>query len=154
MKISPILPLLLSALFLASCADTTPLDRRIAKNSAMYGQLSEEEKHLVTAGRIREGMRKDAVFIAWGPADNISHGEKDGKTVETWYYGTRDPYANGPHWNVGFGHGYGGGFGSIGYGSYFDSSLYAQDFYNRRSFPYRWVSFHENRVVQWEETSR
>lgn len=155
MKLSSFLSLILVAGFLAGCAtDQSPVDRRIEKNSAMFGQLSEDEKRLVTAGRIKEGMRMDAVYLSWGPADNITHGEKDGKLVETWYYGTRDPYAYSPYWNVGVGRGYGGGFGSFGFGTgpgrYYGSSLYARDFYYNRSFPTKWVSFHENRVVQWE----
>ena len=88
---------------LSSCESSTPASRA-AKSPAVMGQLSQRDRDAVMSGTIAEGMSKDAVFIAWGRPDSITHGSVDGKRVETWTYTSlRSVYRP---YGMGFGVGY------------------------------------------------
>lgn len=52
---------------LVSCA--SPRERRITGNPQLYQSLSTGDQVLVQQGRIREGMSKEAVFLALGRPD-------------------------------------------------------------------------------------
>ncbi len=97
---------LLIALGLSSCA--SPVERRIAKNPEVFSKLSNEDKALVTASKIREGMGKSAVFLSWGPPARVAEGKRKGQSYERWtYLGYDAVYVRG----AGFGAGYGWGHG-------------------------------------------
>lgn len=75
----------MAAFLTASCSLPTT-QNRIARNGAMYSKLSSEHRQLVAAGKIAEGMSKDAVYLAWGAPDRIFQGEKGGVVKERWTY--------------------------------------------------------------------
>ncbi len=102
------LPLLLSclSLLLASCAST--IQSRVTHNPELFGKLSAADQQAVRAGQVREGMTKEAVFLAWGSPDRVSQGQREGKQVERWNY-TELQTVFAPA--IGFGY---GGFGRCG----------------------------------------
>jgi len=107
----------LLALGLSSCVH--PIERRIANNPQIYQSLSTNDQLLVQQGRIREGMTKEGVFLAWGRPDQVATGKQKGSSVEQWtYVGSQPVYTN--TFGMGFGGGpwgYGGcgRFGGAGY---------------------------------------
>ena len=122
--------------------------------------MSPSDQALVTHGRIRVGMSRDAVYIAWGAPSQRGEGRYRRNSVETWiYYDTSvgdyypGAFAYGPYAGFGYGYGYGGGFGyarrrfygGFGYDPFFDPF-----FYNRVAvlrYPERTVSFENGRVI-------
>lgn len=107
--------LCLSAGFgLSSC--TSPLEGRITKNPQLFEKLSPSDRSLVRRGEIREGMTKEAVFLAWGRADYVSTGKDHGVSVEKWgYTGSHPVYTNSITVGIGPGY-YRGRRGYYGYG--------------------------------------
>src|SRR5207247_2378184 len=96
-RIMKIIPALMaaSALLIASC--TSPIVRRIERNSDLYQALSTRQKELVQQGRIEEGMNKKAVFLAWGKPDRAAKGSRNGREYERWSYADYEPtYTAGP----------------------------------------------------------
>lgn len=77
----------LAALFLSACS--TP-QSRIEANPGIVARLSPADRSLAASGRVREGMNKDAVFIAWGRPDRIYRGTQGGRQLEAWIYTTRE----------------------------------------------------------------
>jgi len=146
-----ILPLAACGILLVhtGCTTTTATDRRIEKNPAMYGKLSGDDKLLVQKSQIREGMTKDAVYLAWGPADRVRSGRDRGQTVETWIY---DGFG-GPHTTLsvgyGYGYGYGGPFWPYGYGFYGPPA-----YYPIADGPMAEVKFQNGRVIAWQSERR
>jgi len=114
MKTPALFPLLVIAALLCSCASNTP-QSRIQTNPQIFERLSAKDRELVTQGLIREGMAKDAVFIAWGAPDETSSGRKGGAEIEEWtYLGQR--VVRTMSMNTGFGYGWGGRCGPWGGG--------------------------------------
>jgi hypothetical protein len=102
----------LLALGLSSCVH--PIERRIANNPQIYQSLSTNDQLLVQQGRIREGMTKEGVFLAWGRPSQVATGKQKGSSVEQWtYMGSQPVYTN--NFGIGFG---GGPWGYGGYGRY------------------------------------
>ncbi len=99
------------ALLTSSCAVTTNPSGRAARNPAAVEGFSSEHRELALAGKLCEGMNKDAVYIAWGRPDSVSRGSETGREVEIWRYTTLRTYYR-PH--VGLGYGYGRGYGHGG----------------------------------------
>ncbi len=94
----------LAGLFLAGCAT---IESRISEHPEIFNSLSPRDQALVRQGRIREGMSRDAVWLAWGSPEQKGFGRYHGKSTETWiyraYYNEYDPYYGG------FGYPYYGG---------------------------------------------
>lgn len=119
---------LLGAVLLSQCVATP--QSRIEKNPQLYSQLGSRDRQMVASGSIREGMNRDAVYLAWGRPDRVSVGTHKGRAVESWTYLGQKPvntysmgfgYGGGwggyPYWGAGrFGYGWGGGIG--GWGGY------------------------------------
>jgi len=107
---------ILGAMMLSSCAPSTP-QARIEKSPSLYNSLPSEDKTLVQQGQIKKGMHKDAVYLAWGRANSITQGNKDGRNYERWTYTSSTPvYYNGISPYFGYGHGWGRyGHGRFGY---------------------------------------
>ena len=95
-----------SALILTSCSTT---ETRISNHPEIFQTLSPRDQALVRAGKIREGMSRDAVWVAWGTPDQKATGTARGRPVETWIY-NEYTYANAP---------YPYPYGPYGYGGYF-----------------------------------
>ena len=92
----------LLATVLSNCA--SGIERRIAKNPGIYNELSADDKAVVARGKIREGMSKGAVFIAWGAPARKLAGKKSGQPYERWTYLSFDAV---PVHHFGMGWGYG-----------------------------------------------
>jgi len=147
---------------LAGCS--TP-QTRIAEHPEVYQSLSGQDQALVSSGRIREGLSRGAVYIAWGAPNQRAEGRNRGKPVETWiYFNTTagdyypSPFLYGPYAGFGYGYGFGGGFGYSHYrrgfyrGYYYDP-FFDPFFYNRTfvySYPDRSVSFENGRVIAYQ----
>ncbi len=87
---SPILgcaALVATATLLLSACST--IKTRIADNPPAFYTLPPQDQALILRGGIREGMTRDAVYIAWGDPDVVREFVVGGKHSETWvYYGT------------------------------------------------------------------
>lgn len=106
----------LGLLVLTSCS--TP-QTRITDHPDLYQSLSSRDQALVSQGKIRYGMSRNAVWLAWGSADQKIVGNMEGRATETWiyiyyatypYYPYYDPGPWGPWASSDSGHGY-----SLGY---------------------------------------
>src|SRR6266513_671314 len=84
--------ILASALVLSGCNTT---EERIKEHPEVFQRLSPQDQALVSAGKIREGMSVDAVWLAWGTPDQKAQGSARGRPVETWIY-NEYTYANAP----------------------------------------------------------
>ncbi|MBL9134190.1 MAG: hypothetical protein JNG86_23450 [Verrucomicrobiaceae bacterium] len=104
---------LAASLLLTSCASSTP-QGRIERNPQLFNALGSKDRELVTRGVIREGMTRDAVFLAWGAPDQTTVGRKGGRDVEQWTYLGQRPVRT-MSMSMGFGYGW-GGCGPYGYG--------------------------------------
>lgn len=90
-KIAAAVAGVLIGLSLAACQTPTPANR-IAEHPAMFQSLPAEQQTLVQQGQICQGMKADAVFLAWGRPDTQSEeGQKNGKHVIRWIYKGYDP---------------------------------------------------------------
>ena len=72
-------------LLLVACST---IDSRIKEKPEAFASLSPQNQALVQAGRIREGMPKTAVYIAWGAPDHVRSGSRNGHPFEAWIYTT------------------------------------------------------------------
>ena len=152
----------LGALLLGGCETTQD---RIAQRPEAYNALSARDRDLVQRGQIREGMSRDAVYIAWGAPNQRGPGRHRGSSTESWIYFNT---AAGDYYPPPFAYGYGGlygGFGGFG-GSYlhrhrsgrlhrhvYYDPFYDPWFYRRTSvvsYPERIVSFQNGRVISWQ----
>jgi len=96
-----------SALIMAGCST---VESRINEHPDVYQSLSARDQGLVSRGQIRTGMSQDAVWLAWGSADQRVAGAMRNQQTETWVYTTTASY---PYGYGGFG-GYGPGWGPYG----------------------------------------
>src|SRR5260370_42376528 len=71
----------LLVLFLTGCST---VESRIKSNPQVYGLLSPADKALVNQGRIREGLPKAAVYLAWGNPDGFVSGVRLAYTLAAW----------------------------------------------------------------------
>lgn len=103
---------LLAVVLLVQCVSTPRT--RVERNPQLFAQLSAKDRQLVMSGVIREGMTRDAVFLAWGAPDRVSIGTNRGRELESWIYQGQQPVRS---MNMSMGFGY-GGYGPYGYGGY------------------------------------
>lgn len=144
-----------SALFFTGCA--TP-EQRISDHPEIFQTLSPRDQELVKAGKIREGMSPDAVWVAWGTPDQKATGVARGRPVETWIY-NEYTYANAPYPYPYGPYGYGGYFGGrIAFHSHgrhrfaiigdpFFDPFYYSYIPPRVAYPSKTVTFQNGRVV-------
>jgi hypothetical protein len=145
-----------SALILPGCSTT---ETRISDHPEIFQTLSPRDQELVKAGKIREGMSQNAVWVAWGTPDQKATGVARGNPVETWIY-NEYTYANAP---------YPYPYGPFGYGGYFGGgriafhrhgahrfAIIGDPFYDpfyysyippRVAYPSKTVTFQNGRVV-------
>lgn len=137
----------------------TTVSSRIQERPEAYQSLSPADQALVQQGKIREGMSRDAVYIAWGAPNETAPGRNSGRMVETWiYFATTSGNYHGPFY-YGYPYGYGVGFGFYGgrrgrlYRHSFYDPFYDPFFYSRVSlvrYPERIVSFQNGRVISFQ----
>jgi hypothetical protein len=71
------------AMIFGGCA--TP-GGRISQHPEIYQSLSPRDQALVSEGQIRQGMTADAVWLAWGTADQKIPASIRNRPAETWVY--------------------------------------------------------------------
>lgn len=147
---------LIGALLLSQCAATP--QSRISRNPQIYGELSARDQQSVANGMIREGMTRDAVYLAWGRPDRVSVGSNRGRKIESWTYVGQRPVST---MNVGMGFGWGGGpfwgGGPLGWGGYgWGGYPYWGGGPSVTYIPYTQgvVEFTSGRVTKWLNTPR
>ena len=149
----------MAAIGLSSCA--SPVERRITRNPQLFEKLSSKDRALVVRGEIREGMTKEAVFLAWGRADYISGGRDRGAAIDRWEYaGTRPVYTadigigfgvgHYHHHQYAYGHGHRHGGYGYSYGGMWDPYWGGYGGPSIAYVPYRAASvdFRQDRVVR------
>lgn len=158
------LVLLAGMLALAGCSTT---ERRINEHPEIFQSLSARDQALVSRGQIRTGMSTDAVYLAWGSADQRVAGAMRNQSTETWVYTTTASYPYGGFGPYGYGGypygpwGWGGGFGFGGvvharHGHnfvFFGSPWYDPFYYSyipTYMYPYKTVTFANGRVVSFQ----
>lgn len=95
-------------LILSSCA--SPIERRVTSNPQLFQKLSVSHQSAVRNGEVKEGMSKDAVFLAWGRPNRIQTGRRNGQALERWSYNSYEPvYSSSFGFVTTFGHGCHGG---------------------------------------------
>lgn len=154
MKISRFFLILTSALVFSQtgCAVRSTVQTRIAEYPDYFEKLSEKHKDLVRQKRVAEGMDKEAVYLAWGTADEIKKSSRNHQVTETWLYLKYKPIYS-RSIGVGYGYGYGGSYYYGGrsrycdYGDYYGS--YGTDI-NYQPYVGAKVEFENDRVVFWE----
>ena len=144
-----------SALILPGCSTT---ETRISDHPEIFQTLSPRDQELVKAGKIREGMSQNAVWVAWGTPDQKATGVARGRPVETWIY-NEYTYANAPYPYPYGPYGYGGYFGGrIAFHSHgrhrfaiIGDPFYDPFFYSyippRVAYPSKTVTFSNGRVI-------
>ncbi len=70
-------------LLLTGCS--TP-GRRAEQRPAAFAKLSASDQKLVLHGRVRTGMSKDAVYIAWGAPNRRVENGKAKEAIDHWIY--------------------------------------------------------------------
>ncbi len=152
------LALIIATLFV-QCSSTPKT--RIENNPQMFAKLSTKDRQLVNHGLIREGMTRDAVFLAWGRPDTVSVGINRGRESENWTYEGQRPVRS-MSMNMGFGYG-GFGYGGLGYGGFGGFGPYGYGGYPMFGsgtavtyIPYTagTADFVNGRVVSWKSTAR
>lgn len=134
-------------LLAGGCATVPPMESRIARNPEMFGSLPESHQELVRQGRVKEGMSQDAVYLAWGRADEVRNSSRKGKALETWIYlGTEVIRRHTVGYGYGFGYGYCHGYG-------YGGPMFGVD-YDYRNYVIARVDFDKGKVVYWEWNRR
>ncbi len=144
------------AFTLTGCSTT---QTRISDHPEIYNSLSPSDQALVSAGKIRSGMSKNAAWLAWGSPDRKFEGSMRGRQTETWVYinyETAYPYG------YPYGPSFGYGFGGVGvlrrhghhrfffYGSPFYDPFYYSAIPPSIPVPYKTVTFTNGRVASFQ----
>ena len=139
---------MVGAWLLTSCSTVCS---RIQGNPAAFSALSRADQALIQSGRIREGFSRSAVYLAWGKADQIRRGFRQGRPYEAWLYlRPRSVYAGyygpwfsrfGPYRHLGYwpGYPYDGPFADAFYDEFITVEV-----------PYRAAFFENGRCTGWE----
>lgn len=141
-------------------AGCTTIDTRIQERQAAFQSMSPADQALVQNGRIREGMSRDAVYIAWGPPSTRAPGRNRGQIVESWIYDATaagdyypHPFYYGGRYGHGLGYGYFGGHRHRFRRHWYYDPFYDPFFYNSANivrYPERIVSFQNGRVISFQ----
>ena len=134
--------LLLIFVMLTGCSTVSS---RIKTHPDAYAALSESDRGLVSLGKIREGLKPDAVYLAWGEADQIVRGSNRGSAFETWLYFAYEQQSLVSASVI--------PVYTRGYGRYGIYPLY-EPLYVTRRYPCRSVTFQGGRVVEWADATR
>ncbi len=147
-----------AALVLCQCSATP--QSRIERNPQIYSQLNSKDRQLAASGTVREGMTRDAVYLAWGRPDRVSMGTNRGRAIETWTYLGERPVST---FSMGFGSGFGRGpywgggpwgWGGWGYGGYGGGYWGGGPSVTYVPYTHGVVEFSNGRVTRWMTTPR
>ena len=142
----------LLVIFLSGCST---VESRIQSNPRVYALLSPADQAFVRQGRIREGLPKAAVYLAWGRPDLIRSGVRSGQTFEAWTYTIlRSEFVPDYYYFPGYYGGFRGGFWRHNHFFYsFGPYPYPFDPYPdviSYEVPYKTVFFEGDRCTGWE----
>jgi len=149
MKSFLILPLL--AFLAVSCSSNHTPAKRITLKPEFYEGLSSRHKALVDKGEIENGMRTEAVYLAWGNPAARTEGQDNGQDIEKWTYTKSSPiYYQSLYGGYGYSHSsryarYGNSRGFSPYGTFGTQVSFV---------PYRsaWVKFRNGQVYSWQRS--
>ena len=79
-----------SPFLLANCTVSSPA-KRAEKRPAAFHALPAAHQKMALTGQITEGMNRDAVWVAWGPAGRILEASENGARYEIWRYHGMQP---------------------------------------------------------------
>ena len=82
---APLFSLSMAALavsLLSSCVAPSTPQTRIAARPEAYNALPASHRSLIDQGKIKEGMTKDAVYLAWGSPDRVRESSSAGKKTK------------------------------------------------------------------------
>lgn len=85
MNFRTLLVLSICGVVFCGCA-TNHIEKRRVERLDAYTALSSEMRSYVDQGKIKVGMNRDAVYIAWGKPDDITYSENQEGSIEIWYY--------------------------------------------------------------------
>jgi hypothetical protein len=146
-----------AAILAGMLAGCSTVESRIANNWQVFATFSPADQSLIRRGAIRQGMSKDAVYIAWGKPDRIRYGSRAGISYEAWIYTTlRTEVAPYPYpYPAPYGFGY-YPYGRIGwYGGYYGFYPYDPFLFDTVTYevPYKIAFFERGRCTGWEISS-
>ena len=146
------------SLFLLLPGCVTPQTRARERPAALR-ELSPADRQLVLSGRIREGLGKDAVYIAWGTPSRTPSLRWHQRDFDFWFYTQVSYGAGGGYFGVSRDFHYPGGRGHFQDNNNGSDDFYVTPVYNRglpppqTEVPYKKAVFEHDRVVSYE-TSR
>src|SRR5439155_1276991 len=76
----------LALMLCATLCGCSTVRTRMEERRAAFDKLPPAQQALVARGQVREGMGKDAVYIAWGRPDEATNGSRGGQAFEVWTY--------------------------------------------------------------------
>ena len=85
-RVKSILAIILGALAVGGCATQSTIPSRIRERPEAYSALTPMMRAAVDAGRLMEGMSRDAVFMAWGKPSETVQVDGAGGPFEMWVY--------------------------------------------------------------------
>ena len=141
-----------ASLVLSSCANNT-VERRIELNPQLFQQLSAQDQQLVREQKLREGMSREAVFLAIGRPDRVSTGRKNGKDFERWTYVGQQAVTT-QTFGMGWGGRWGGGFAGGWCGPFNDPFFMGGPMITYIPYEAASVDFVNGRAVGWESMPR
>jgi len=159
-------PLLLALAAVGLCLTSCEtLDNRISEHQDIFNSLPPRDQALVRQGQIRSGMSMNAVWLAWGSPSAKTSGEMRGRPTESWVYveNRSAPYGSAYYPYYGYGPGFSGGFGGVGFVHrhhhghsfvFFGDPFYDPFYYSyiapTISIPYKTVTFSNGRVMSFQ----
>ncbi len=129
---------------------------RARERSAALRQLSPADQQLVLSGRIREGLNKDAVYIAWGAPSRTPVYHLRQRSFDFWFYTQISYGTGGGFFGVSRDFHYPGGRGHFQGDNSGADDFYVTPVYNRglpppqTEVPYKKAVFENDRVVSFE----
>lgn len=129
---------------------------RAHEHPAALRELSPGDQQLVLGGHIREGLGKDAVYIAWGAPSRTPTFRWRQRDFDFWFYTQINYGAGGGYFGVSRDFHYPGGRGHFQDNNNGAEDFYVTPVYNRglpppqTEVPYKKAVFEHNRVVSYE----
>jgi len=75
-----------AVLLLAGCSTPSTIAARKQERLAVFNALPPDQQQKIEKGEIKVGMPEEAVYIAWGPPDQILQNETAQGLTKVWVY--------------------------------------------------------------------